>query len=102
MPGDVNEILSPLNVEEYRKLTPEELALLLGSVEIVRDEDTLFCDHIRILRYVDIYMVQEMTNHQELIVRRVAGSDAAHELVNSRMEVYEKMWNGCGCKISYF
>jgi hypothetical protein len=102
MPGEVDIILSALNADDYRKLTQEELAILLASSEMVRDEDTMFCDRIRILRRGGIYLVQETTNHQELIVRQVAGIEAANELVNSRLEIYEKMWNGCGCKIEYY
>ena len=38
----------------------------------------------------------------ERVVRRLAGDDEARRFVAQRMEEYERMWDGCGCKIEYY
>ena len=47
-------------------------------------------------------LVQEETPEREVLVRKLASIDAANGLVDGRLADYERMWDGCGCKIDYF
>jgi hypothetical protein len=46
-------------------------------------------------------MVQEETPDRVVLTRRMATREAAEAFVNDRLEIYERMWDGCGCKINY-
>lgn len=78
------------------------LTSLLENTELLREEDTSFSDKIRILKYQDWHIVQEKTKRGEFIARLLANRQDAEMLVDERLEIYEKMWNGCGCKINYY
>ena len=36
------------------------------------------------------------------LVRALSSVDAAREFVLQRLAQYERMWDGCGCKIDYY
>lgn len=82
-------------------LDQQQLAMLLETAEIVRDADTLMADRIRILTIEGVILVQERTPQREILVRRLDSREAAHRLVDDRLATYERMWDGCGCKIDY-
>jgi hypothetical protein len=79
----------------------QQLAMLLETVEIVRDDDTLMAGRIRILALDGVILVQERTPQGEILVRRLDSDEAAHRLVDDRLATYERMWDGCGCKVDY-
>ena len=75
--------------------------ILKGS-EILEEKDTYFSDMIRILRIGKNIVVQEKSNKNEAVFRKIQTMDEAETFINSRLEVYENMWNGCGCKVNYY
>ncbi len=38
----------------------------------------------------------------ERVVRRLADAAEAGRFVRERLETYERMWDGCGCKVEYY
>jgi hypothetical protein len=83
-------------------LTSEELDELLAAATIVREEDSCISGMLRILRLENgTIVVQEETPKKEVLVRTRPSLEAAQEFVSGRLEVYERMWDGCGCKINY-
>jgi hypothetical protein len=78
------------------------LAELLGSSETVREENTFMAGAIRILVIRDKVVVQEQTpDTADVIVRACSSRDEADRFVDERLSAYERMWDGCGCKIDY-
>ena len=41
-------------------------------------------------------------NKEEIIVRRLNSLEEGQLFIKNRLEVYENMWNGCGCKVDYY
>ena len=83
-------------------LTSEELDDLLAAATIVREEDSCISGMLRILRLENgTIVVQEETPKKEVLVRTRPSLEAAQEFVSGRLEVYERMWDGCGCKVNY-
>jgi len=83
-------------------LTPDDLAELLARAEVVHEEDTYLSDMIRILRLDDLVLIQETADKTQIIVRSLPTVDDARAFVARRLETYERMWDGCGCSVSYF
>ena len=83
-------------------LTPDDLAELLARAEFVHEEDTYLSDMIRILRLDDLVLIQETADKTQIIVRSQPTVDDARTFVARRLETYERMWDGCGCSVSYF
>ena len=67
----------------------------------MREEDTCISGMIRILRLRNTVLVQEETQEREIVVRIRPTVEAAEEFVAGRLEIYERMWDGCGCKVDY-
>jgi 5S rRNA maturation endonuclease (ribonuclease M5) len=44
----------------------------------------------------------EEPNAKERTLRIMRDEDAAGQFIAERIETYERMWEGCGCKIDYY
>ena len=95
-------LIKELDIFSYKIITEKELEELKDSLILVLEEDTLISGFIRIFKYNDFFIFQEKTPKNEIIIRKFNNSLKAKNLLNQRLEVYEKMWNGCGCKINYY
>ena len=49
-----------------------------------------------------LFMQEQHPETHELLVRRFADRAAADAFVKDRLDTYERMWDGCGCKVHYF
>jgi hypothetical protein len=88
--------------EKYLIISGDDLTEMLQTSEIIFEQDTRIRDMIRILKVENHFFLQEKTNLGEIIIRQFDSKENALKLVNERMEIYDKMWDGCGCKINYY
>ena len=47
-------------------------------------------------------IIQEKSTKDELLIRSVQLKEEAEKFITERLEIYEKMWDGCGCKVEYY
>ena len=92
---------SQINEGDAIFISDLQLKELLKLSEIVFEEDTLISGFIKILKLKSHYIFQEQTPNNEIIIRKFSDLTPAQKLVGDRLDIYEKMWNGCGCKIDY-
>jgi hypothetical protein len=83
------------------EIDPEELGVLLDGAETLRADDTSLAGWIRILSLDGQILAQEETPDRVILIRRLDSVQAADDFVDRRLADYERMWNGCGCKIDY-
>lgn len=84
------------------RLTSEELGELLAAAPEHREIDAGLGGVIRVLRRGTQFVIQEQTGKGEIVVRLLPTNEAAEAFVAERLEAYERLWDGCGCKINYF
>jgi hypothetical protein len=94
--------LERLATSRILAVTETELAELLEAAEVLQDQDTLVAGHLRVLDLSGLILVQEETPEGQLLVRLAESVEAAQALVAGRLATYERMWDGCGCKVDYF
>ncbi len=99
---EFKEIKLKLMKQNILLLPSDNLDVILSNTQVIEDKDTLMSDHIRILKDDDDIFVQEITNKNELSIRKMESAEEAEKFVEIRMETYEKMWDGCGCKVNYY
>jgi hypothetical protein len=99
---DTGKITLEVSKTAVVKIAREDLAAVLELAEVIREEDTTLAGWIRILSLDGHILVQEETPEREILVRKLSSIDAANGLVEGRLADYERMWDGCGCKIDYF
>ena len=97
----IEEILQRLEAERIVLLDPDRLHAMLEETEVLEDQDTWLSDRIRILRAGERILIQEMTDRKQVAIRAAGSLEEAKEFVQKRLETYERMWDGCGCKVDY-
>jgi hypothetical protein len=98
---DTAEIIREVLKNVVVKIDRDDLAALLEQAEVVREDDTTLAGWIRILSLDGHVLVQEETPDREVLVRKPGSIGDANRLVDGRLADYERMWDGCGCKIDY-
>jgi hypothetical protein len=97
---------SKLNIVLQRKtflmITEVELNELLLKSQRIVEKDTLISDKIRLLKHNNQLILQEKTTKDEYLIRMVKSVEVGEELIKQRMEIYDRMWDGCGCKVDYY
>ena len=98
----IYDILTQFESQEVVFLPGDKLNQLLDSVELLNETDTLVSDFIRLLKYTDKYIIQEKSPKNEILLRLFSAENTAKNFLEERLRIYEKMWDGCGCKINYY
>jgi hypothetical protein len=84
------------------ELTEPELDRLLASGETLRNDDTSMAGRIRILSLDGLIVVQEQTPGHRFVARSLPSLERAQSFVDERLATYDKIWDGCGCRVDYF
>ena len=83
-------------------ISKDELEKLLSQSELIIERDTLISDKIRLLKIIDELILQEKSSKEEILIRFVKSISEAEKFIEQRLEIYDKMWDGCGCKVDYY
>jgi hypothetical protein len=96
------ELVAMLQSPAPLPIDRETLIEILETAEVLRQDDTCVAGWIRILSVDGVILVQEETPEGNALTRRMPSIDKANDFVSDRLRSYERMWDGCGCKINYF
>ncbi len=99
---NIKSIIEKAKNNKYVKLSETELQELLSASKILQEKETLISDKIRLLEYKNVLLIQEKSNKEELLVRLMKTKKEADDFINERLEIYDKMWDGCGCRVEYY
>jgi len=97
-----DHILSKIENQPYVQIEESDLKNLLKRYKVYAEYNTLISDYIRILQIGDRIIVQERTISGEILLRKFKSLNTAQDFITQRMITYDKMWDGCGCKIDYY
>lgn len=98
----LEKVLNKLDAQTIVILRDEELSSLMEETEVLEEKDTYFRDKVRILGSRDIFLIQEKSNKDEILIRKADSLEEGQKFIQNRLAVYENMWNGCGCKVDYY
>ncbi|MBP1682678.1 MAG: hypothetical protein H6Q27_241 [Ignavibacteriaceae bacterium] len=99
---NLEKVVSTLKRKKYLIISEAELNELLSKSELLLEENTYLSDKIRLLKYNDDLLIQEKSTKEEFLVRRMNTKKEAEDLIKERLDIYNRMWDGCGCKIDYY
>jgi hypothetical protein len=97
----IDDLIVGLHHSGLIAIDRDTLRELIDAAELLREDDTHLAGWIRVLALGGSILVQEETPKGEVLVRRMPSRDSAERFVDLRMQSYERMWNGCGCKVDY-
>ena len=99
---NLEKIIAVAKKKNYSILKKEDLEELLSQSKVIIEKDTLISDKIRLLKLDNDLIIQEKTTKDELIIRIVKTKNEAEDFIKQRLEIYDRMWDGCGCKVEYY
>jgi hypothetical protein len=98
----ISDVISSAKKKKFLTISRDELNDLLTQSQILIEENTYISDKIRLLEYEDELILQEKTTKDEYLIRRMSTQKEAEQLIKERLEIYNRMWDGCGCRIEYY
>jgi hypothetical protein len=98
---EIRELIEQMEGRAVLSLDREVLPKLLDAADTIRADDTGLAGWIRILSIDGRVLVQEQTPGGAILLRRLASRETAERFVDRRLASYERMWDGCGCRIDY-
>lgn len=90
----VERALEALTGSSPARLAADELDALLGTAEVLREENTGVAGMLRVLLLNGRVLVQEQTPQRELLLRSRESVGEAMAFVDRRLKIYERMWDG--------
>jgi hypothetical protein len=96
------ELLERAQQSRVVEIRHEELAALLADARLLREEDTRLCGSIRVLQLGPQILIQEQSFEGQPLIRLADSAESAQAFVEERLATYERMWDGCGCRIDHF
>jgi hypothetical protein len=99
---NLEKILISTKKKNYSIISKEDLNEILLKSKILIEKDTHISDKIRLLKFNDELILQEKTTKDEYLIRIMKSKEEAEEFINQRLEIYNRMWDGCGCKVNYY
>ncbi len=95
------EVIRQIKKLAILALDRKDLEKLLDDSDTIRADDTCVAGWIRILTLGGHVLVQEEAPEGDVLIRRFDSHETAERFVEQRLATYERMWDGCGCKIDY-
>ena len=109
--GSARDTLTALVDATVTATCAEALALPLTEVSLPLDSRqrealesvrVAFAGDLVLLRREDAFAALEQPAPDGWVVRRLGGRAEADAFLKDRLAQYERMWDGCGCRIDYF
>jgi len=97
----IEELDARLDAERIVEMPAAVWDGLAPALEEVERHATGLAGDLLIVRSAGGLAAVEQPAPTERLVRRLADLDDARRLVTRRLETYDKMWDGCGCKVDY-
>jgi hypothetical protein len=98
----IEEFGRRLRAERIVPMPASQWAELAYEFEEMQRHDTLVAGHLLIVRGEAGLAAVEQPSADERVVRLMSDEDEATRFVADRLDKYERMWDGCGCKVDYY
>jgi hypothetical protein len=72
------------------------------SFEELERHDTFIAGHLVVARREGVLVAVEEPVSTRRVIRRMADDAEVRRFVQDRLDTYERMWDGCGCKVDYY
>jgi len=97
-----DDLRQALNAEPVIRLSAADWETMAGDFEEVERHHTVVAGSLVIIRVNGTLAAVEQPRPDERVVRALGSEEAVRVFVQERMEKYERMWDGCGCKVDYY
>lgn len=99
---DSVELTERLREGEIVELSEQQWKELEERVRVSESHETGQAGKLLIVQLGGLSAAVESPKPDRRVVRPLNGPAAVRAFVTERLDTYERMWNGCGCKIDYY
>lgn len=99
---NIESLIKKAKKNIYVIISQNELNNLLSSSKLIQEKESHISGKIRLLKFNGELLIQEKTDKDELLIRLMKTKEEADYFIKERLEIYDKMWDGCGCKVDYY
>ena len=99
---NIDELKQRLQAERIVSISADEWTALAPAFAEVERHDTYLAGDLLIVRLDGFFAAVEQPAPDERVLRQLADEEALRRFVRTRLEEYERMWDGCGCRIDYY
>lgn len=96
------ELTRRLGAEAVVRIAAAEWKEVREAFEVVERHPTFLAGELVIVRGDAGLLAVEEPSSDERVLRRLADEVEMRAFVKDRLETYERMWDGCGCKVEYY
>ncbi len=79
-----------------------EWAVLADQFATIESHDTCLAGELRIISTAAGPAAVEQPKPDRRVVRLLSDEAEVRRFVQERLEAYDRMWDGCGCKVEYY
>jgi hypothetical protein len=97
-----DELDRRLRSERVVPISAADWAEVADGFEELERHDTLVAGYLLIVRGRSGLAAVEQPSPDKRVVRLLPDDQAVRRFVQDRLEQYERMWDGCGCKVDYY
>jgi len=91
-----------LRSQRIVSLSSSDWRALAANFDELECHDTLVAGHLLIVRGPAGTAAVEQPSPEKRVIRLLSDDQDVRRFVRERLEQYERMWDGCGCKIDYY
>jgi len=102
MNEEAKNLVERLSVQHVLTVGSSEWEHVADQFEEVERHRTHIKGDLVIVRIESGYAAVEEPLPKERVIRYLGDMDEVRRLVTDRLETYERMWDGCGCRIDYY
>ena len=102
MTATADDITRRLEYQRIVVIPVDAWATVADAFEEVERHSTGIAGDLIVVRAAGRLAAVERPAANERVIRRLDSDDEARRFVRERMEQYERMWDGCGCRIDYY
>ncbi|OGQ87694.1 MAG: hypothetical protein A2289_24580 [Deltaproteobacteria bacterium RIFOXYA12_FULL_58_15] len=99
---EIDEFVERLRQGEIVRVSTSDWENLSTAVEVIESHDTQMRGVLLVIKTTAGIAAVEEPDALTRAIRPLSDRSAASRFVAARMAVYERMWDGCGCKVDYF
>jgi hypothetical protein len=97
--GELKALLASERIVVVPPADWPDLSAIFAEVE---RHDTGFAGALILLQFEDGLAALEQPSADRWVVRRLGDRPEADRFIQDRLAQYERMWDGCGCRIDYY
>ena len=101
-PMDTAKLIQALDEGRIVELSDADWSGIEDRVEITESHETGQAGKLLIVELDGRTAAVESPAPGKRVVRHLESPAGVRKFVTDRLDTYERMWNGCGCKIDYY